>query len=215
MKLWRRLAWAAWAALLLHLAAGLAMVLLLRRGLESNADLADRLSFLQDHRALWTGGWLTWTAAAFSILAFFQAFAAAHSKAGARATPLWGAVFVAVAAVAFDLNAQGIEMSVLPTLIEAPFEFLHQHRVAVLLTGGIANALYTAATWIMIAETSGRYDRRTTVAGYGVVAFGIGLSAAAAADSAAGMVAANAGLVPCIVLWLFGVAKDASLRARA
>ena len=50
-----------------------------RFGLETNPVLQDRLAFLVNHRALWTLGWLTWTAAAIAILYFYWTFADTHA----------------------------------------------------------------------------------------------------------------------------------------
>ena len=76
-----RLRRAAIVAFFVHLLAGASMALVLRRGLETNPEFQDRLSFLVNHRMLWDFGWLTWTAAALAILYFYIAFAAAHQTA--------------------------------------------------------------------------------------------------------------------------------------
>ena len=52
---------------------------------------------------------------------------------------------------------------------------------------------------------------KTDAAGFAVVTGGVVLSAAAWADSAAGMLFANVVLVPCLLAWLAGVAISATL----
>src|SRR5437016_9022369 len=89
-------------AFVLHLVAGAAMAVVLRQGLETNPDLQNRLSFLVNHRALWTLGWLTWTAAAIAILYFYMVFASTHHTGSL-------VVFLTAAAIAPDLAAQAIE----------------------------------------------------------------------------------------------------------
>lgn len=209
----KRLSLCAWAALGVHLAAGLSMLLVLRWGLQTNPSLADRLNFVVEERAMWTIGWLTWTAAGASILAFYAAYAKAHEEdLGALG---WAALGAAVLAVALDWTAQGIFVFVLPGLARAErtASFLLMSRDAVLLTGGAANALYTAAAGLLLWPTRDRYPKWTSRAGLGVVAFGAVLTLASCANSTRWLYASNAGLVPCLSLWLAGTALTSSRRA--
>jgi hypothetical protein len=205
---------AAWLALVVHLAAGLAMAIILRHGLETNADLADRLRFIVERRAWWTAGWLCWTLAAVTILSFYACFAAAHRSTGASPALLGPAVLLTVAAVGADCTAQAVEVFVLPGLARAADAtgFLAWHRTAVLLTGFLANGLYTLSALLLVWAARSVYPRWIRIAGFGVVAGGSALSAAAWADSAAGMLWANVVLVPSLLLWLAGVAASAARR---
>jgi len=217
MNSWRRLSRAAFLALTLHLVAGLAMAFMLRRGLETNADLQDRLRFLAEHAGLWRAAWLTWILAALSIMYFYAAFARTHDGPAMRI-----AVALGAAGVVADLSAQAIEMISLPPLAarglavpEALPTFFFTHRCAVLLTGFLANGLYTAAAVILCWSARRAYPRWTLAAGLGVGASGTCLSASALLASSAGMFWSNVALIPCIVLWQSGVASTASVRARA
>lgn len=211
-RVWSRLSRAAWLALVVHLAAGLAMALILRHGLETNPDLADRLRFTVGRRAWWTAGWLCWTLAAVTILNFYARFAAAHRALAP--VPLTVAVWLTVAAVAADGTAQAVEVLVLPGLAGAKDAagFLAWHRAAVLLTGFLANGLYTFSALLLVWASRPAYPRWISVAGWGVVAGGTSLSAAAWFDSAMGMVWANVALVPCLLIWLGGVGVIAARR---
>jgi hypothetical protein len=208
---WTQLSRAAWLAFGVHLIAGLAMALILRHGLETNADLTDRLRFVGRHRVWWTAGWLTWTVAAATILNFYARFAAAHQARGVSPAPLKTAVLLTIVAVAADWTAQAVEMFVLPGLAHAenPTAFLLWHRTAVVLTGFLANGLYTTSALLLVWASRHAYPRWIQAAGLGVVAGGAILSAAAWADSAAGMLFANVLLVPCLLAWLAGVAISA------
>lgn len=188
-----------------HLVAGLAMALILRRGLDTNPDLADRLRFLSEHRGLWRAAWGTWNLAAFSVLAYFFAFVRAH-RLGRLA------LFIGAAAVTTDLTAEAIEMWVLPG--SAMGSYLVYHRAAVLLTGGLANGLYTSASAILVWSSRREYPAWTVGAGLCVGAGGAWLSAAALAGSASGMFWSNAVLVPCLLAWQSGVAREAYFRSR-
>ncbi|MGH9750404.1 MAG: thiol-disulfide oxidoreductase DCC family protein [Candidatus Polarisedimenticolia bacterium] len=218
MNPWRRLSRAAFIALTLHLVAGLAMALVLRRGLETNADLLDRLRFLAEHAGLWRVAWLAWNAAALSIIYFYVAFARAHAGNGA---PMRVAVLLGAAGVVTDLCAEAIEMFALPALAAGALAgrgalslFFSTHRLAVLLTGFLANGLYTVAAVVLCWAARRVYPRWTLAAGMGVGASGAWLSAAALLDSTAGMIWSNAVLIPCLALWQAGVAAAASVRAR-
>jgi hypothetical protein len=211
-QIWSRLSLAAWLAFVVHLLAGLAMALVLRRGLETNADLADRLRFVAGSRLSWTMGWICWTVAALTILNFYARFAAAH-RALAPVT-VSAAVWLTVAAVGADWTAQAVEVLVLPSLARAADAagFLACHRKAVLLTGFLANGLYTFSALLLVWASRPAYPRWIRTAGFGVVAGGSALSAAAWADSAAGMLWANVVLMPSLLLWLAGVAASAARR---
>lgn len=163
----RRLSRAAWLALAVHLVGGLAMLLILRRGLETNPDLSDRMRFIAGHRGLWTAAWLPWTAAGPAILYFYLCLSKAHKL---RAPWSW-APTITVTALILDWSAQRIEISTLPTVAAAGdgVLFLVMHRFAVLLTGGAANALYTASALLLVLGTRREYPKNTVRAGFGVV----------------------------------------------
>lgn len=192
-----RLRRAAIVAFLVHLLAGISMALILRRGLDTNPDFQDRLTFLVLHRALWTFGWLTWTAAALAILYFYAVFAAEHR--------VRFAILLTVAAIAPDLSAQAIEIGVLPGLVSREL-FLAFHRVAVVMSGGVANGLYSTTALILASSTRNAYPSWVWMTGISVGFFGFMLSAAAFADSAGGMFWTNVLLVPAILIWLAAIA---------
>ena len=195
-------------AFCIHLLAGAAMAAILRHGLETNPDLQSRLGFLVDHRVLWTLGWLTWTAAAIAILYFYIAFAAGHSEDTSSTPALRLAVLLTAAAIAPDLSAQAIEIGVLPDLagLNDPDRFVLFHRTAVLMSGYVANGLYSLSALILAWSTRNAYRPWIWLAGLAVGCFGFLLSAAALMNSPAGMFWSNVVLVPAILVWLGGVA---------
>jgi len=166
---------------------------------------------------LWTGGWICWTLAAVTIHNLYARFAAAHRSRGVSRAPLRTAVLLTVAAVGFDWTAQAAEVFVLPGLARAgnATGFLVWHRAAVVLTGFLANGLYTMSALLLVWASRRDYPRWIQAAGFGVVAGGSILSAAAWADSAAGMLFANVVLLPCLLVWLAGVAAFTDLHARS
>lgn len=181
-----------------HLVAGLSMAFVLRRGLETNPDFQDRLAFLFNHRALWTLGWLAWTFAALAILYFYLVFAAAHQRSSHFA------VYLTVAALGPDLAAQAIEIGVLPNA--GPEVFLTLHRLAVMLSGYVANGLYSATALMLVWGARQAYPAWVSIIGLAVGVFGIALSVAALFDWTAGMFWTNVFLVPSLLAWLAAVA---------
>jgi hypothetical protein len=208
-----RLRVAAIIAFWIHFLAGAAMALVLSHGLETNPDFQNRLTFIVKHTALWTSSWLTWTAAAIAILYFYISFASEHYTGKL-------AVLLAAAAIAPDLSAQAIEIGVLPKIAARVVNasvgidlFLGLHRVAVMLSGYVANGLYSFSALSLAWSTRRAYPFWVWTAGMAAGLFGFALSAAALADSATGMFWTNVVLVPSILLWLAGVAMHQVKRA--
>jgi hypothetical protein len=242
---------AALVSLVAHLAAGLAMAAILGRGLETQPDLAERLAFIANQRWLWIGGWLTWNAAAVSVLYYYAAFSWLHRLHGASGdstdvheatssataksnqwsvpeAPLRFAVVIAIVAVAADLSAEAIWMGVAPSLAsqalaqsrgataaaemtESPAvaQFLLVHRAAAMLSGFVANGLYTFAAILLAWSARRHYPPWVLAAALVVGVLGVALSASVLAESVFGMFFANVALVPAILVWQAGVAITA------
>jgi len=178
------------------------MAIILSHGLETNAEFNTRLSFMVDHRALWSFGWLTWTAAALSFLYFCDAFAAAHDLHRF-------AVLLTAAAVVADITGHTMEIALLPAIAGrvlrsegSPELFLLLHRIVVLLSGYVANTLYSLSTLFLSWSSRHFYPRRIPAAGLAVAFVGFGLSIAALAGSTAGLLWTNAVLIVLLLLWL-------------
>ncbi len=250
-RAWRRLGIAALASLLAHLVAGLAMAAILGRGLETQPDLAERLTFIANQRWLWIGGWLTWNAAALSVLYYYAAFSWLHrlhggSGGAASATlttssatskssqwfvpeaPLRLAVLLAIVAVAADLSAEAIWMGVMPTLASQALEqpagatatpqwaespavaqFVLVHRAAEMMSGYLANGLYTLAAVMLAWSARRHYPPWVLAAALVVGVSGAALSASVLAGSLFGMFWSNVALLPAILVWQAGVAITA------
>jgi hypothetical protein len=187
-----------------HLLAGVCMAAILRHGLETNPDFQARLQFILDYRILWGFGWFTWTIAALAILYFYDALAAANEVSRLP-------VFLTAAALAPDLSAQAIEIGLLPSLTDRTDLFLILHRIAVLMSGYLANGLYSLSALILAWTTRSAYPAWVWLAGVSVSLFGIMLSVAVLAGSTAGMFWTNVFLLPAILVWVGGVTYSAWL----
>ena len=213
----RRLSEAAWISLVVHAVAGAAMLLVLRRGLATNPDLSDRIRFVAESLSSWRLAWATWNLAALSILYFFGRMARVHDS-GDPGIARWCRIAfrIAIAAVFFDLSAEMLMMFVLPAAASSrdAAKFLFVDRAAVLLTGFLANGLYTAAAAILALASRRSYPLWTWSAGAAVGVAGTLLSFSALAGSIKGLFWTNAMLVPLLTLWQLGVALAASSAAR-
>jgi hypothetical protein len=213
----RRLREAAWISLVVHAAAGAAMLFVLRRGLATNPDLSDRMRFVAESLSSWRLAWASWNLAAFSILYYFARMAGAHADDG-PSTARWcrRALVIGIAAVVFDLSAEMLMMFVLPLAARAGDveRFLFVDRAAVLLTGFLANLLYTAGAAILALATRRSYPSWTWGAGAAASVAGALLSVSALTGSITGLFWTNAMLVPLLTLWQFGVALASSSAAR-
>ncbi len=211
-------------ALIVHITAGLAMAAVLGRGLDTNPDLQNRLSFIANNSFLWAGGWLLWNVAAISIINFFVAFARAHRGTG-QGHWLTLCVAIAAAAIACDLASESVETGLIPTLARNAIQagsandtslnlYVIIHRMVVLLTGYVANGLYTIATALAVFAGRKHYPRWVSLAGSAVTIFGVAESTACMVDSPQGILCSHAVLIPCFVIWQFGIALDSRKQAK-
>jgi len=119
----------------LNLLALLAMATLLRPGTEIVPEVAARVGYVSQHPVLWRAGWTLWIAAALSLVAFYAWWGSYLRH------PTWvlAALAVASAGLVCDLFAESLYIGWLPSDYEriAP--------TATLLTGAVANGLYTSA----------------------------------------------------------------------
>lgn len=223
---WRSLVFAVMFAVLMHFFASAAMALFLGQGLETNTDITSRLSFICNNGPIWVGGWLLWNVAALSLLNFFVVFRLAH--AGVASHLLTLCIVLTATAIACDLSAETIEMALIPqvashALSTAPgteeahasalATFLLLHRIVVLLSGYVANGLYSVATGIAAMACRKHYPHWVSAFGIGVLLVGIVESVACLMDFAVGMFLAHCILMPCFLLWLAGIGVDARQRS--
>lgn len=203
----------AWCSLVLHALAGLTMLLALQRGLQTNDDLHDRLTWLDENRTLWQLAWLPWPLAAGSMLFLGRAFAHCIDElVGGTVAAVFGV------AVALDLAAEALLMGVLPEAaagaarsLDALHRFHLLERSAVMITGCAANGLYTVGATMMAWRMRRHVPAWSNAASMVVAVFGFGLSAAALVDSARGMYWTNMFLVPAILLWQLGITRSRPL----
>jgi hypothetical protein len=202
-----RLQRAALVAFAVHLLGGLSMAFVLGRGLETNPDIHDRMAFLVNHQMLWTFAWLTWTVAGPAILYFYMALSDAHPSSPKIA------VLFTVAALAPDLAGQAIEIGVLPGVTSTEL-FLTLGRTATMLSGYLANGLYSLTALMLVWTCRVVYPRWVSIAGFTVGLAGFALSVAVLMESVRGMFWTNVLLVPALLVWLGGVAYEEEARKR-
>lgn len=188
----------AYLAALLHIAAGLAMLFVLRSGLPvPGSTVAERWRWVTAHAWLWCGGWLVWHVAALSLLAFYLVLARRWSGRAPLRCGL--ALITAGAGLAVDLAGQSLSMVLSPTLPLSGFSVAE--RAAAALTGVTANGLYTAAAALLLWAGYGELPLVVRWLGGCVVVAGTALSVATLAQSGLGQTVAAGSLLPAVVLW--------------
>lgn len=190
----RRLRAAPYVCAVLHAAAGLAMLLVLRGGTEAEPSLAARMAYVQAHTAAWRAGFAVWMMAGMSVLAFYALWASTVPRRRIAVA----ALVVAGAGLACDLSGEALYMR-LPLLADDAARFEHLQRVGTVLTAVFANGFYTAAGIILTLGTPA-LTRPVRALAWVVWVAGIVLSVCGAAGWAAGLVAASGVLFPGLVL---------------
>lgn len=188
----------AYAAAALNLAAALAMLVVLRPGLPVNGSvLAARLAYVTEHTAVWRAGWLFWHGADLGLLAFYLGLAGQWRRLARIRCDL--ALLCAAAGLAADISAQALYMGLGPRL--APGAFGSMEMVSGLLTGYVANGLYTVAGILLVWAGAGELPRPLLVLSLPVWLAGFGLSASSLIGSATGQFWSTAALMPLFVIW--------------
>ena len=111
----------------------------MRPGLPVGDDLATRLAYINNNLTLWQLGWLSWMAAALSLLAFAVMLSTALQPGAARQ---YGVLLVALG-MAPDLMAETLYAFVMPQIAITDLAVLQFIDVlAMHLTGFLGNGLY-------------------------------------------------------------------------
>jgi hypothetical protein len=172
------------------------MAVLLRPGTEVVADQAERVAYITSHPFVWRAGWTLWIAAALSLLAFYAWWGARLQR---RSWAL-AAFLVAALGASCDLLAESLFIGWLPERIE------QLQRAGTILTGGVANGLYTLAGIMLTLKTPALrgYLRGWT---WTVWAAGCALTATTLAGSVTGMVVATTLLMTLFCPWTWFVGR--------
>jgi hypothetical protein len=165
----------------LNLVAALVMLFVLAPGTPL-AEPAQRAAYVQAHTLEWRLGWLTWVAAALSLLWFYGWW---RARVGAHHVVL---VIAALGLIA-DLTAEFALIYYLAT--SPPFAFT--------LTGGVANGLYTIAGIALTAATPLNTTERVWAGA--MWSAGLALSAAAFAGEHLATAVATAVLFALFCPW--------------
>ena len=184
------------------------MVVVLRDGLPGlGSDASTRASFIGSHTVPWRLGWLTWNLAAISLVAFYIALKRDTCSDHGLLPRL--AVLCAVAGLAADLSAEALMMGLEPGLPVHVFPLVE--RVSLLLTGYLANGLYSLGGALLTVSWRGIPRHLLTLA---IPLWGAGflLSATTMLDWPSGAVVAAGFTMFLFVVWTLRVGRWASTR---
>ncbi|HEY7061807.1 MAG TPA: hypothetical protein VII06_10020 [Chloroflexota bacterium] len=189
---------AAYVAAAVHVVAAAAMLVLLQPGLPvAGSALAARMAYVGGQTGVWWLGWLAWHAADVALLAFYVALAGQWGRRAPLRCAL--ALLLTAAGVADDLAAQAVYMGVAPRL--EPEAFQVAELAAGLLTGYVANGLYTLAGLLLVWAGAAELPGYLVALSLPVWAAGLALSAATLMDSPGGQFWSVAVLMPTVVVW--------------
>jgi hypothetical protein len=204
---------AARAALLaagLSLLAGLAMLVLLRPGLPVlESTVETRWLYIREHPAAWWIGWLCWHAAAVALLGFYVGLAGVWRR---RAPIRCGlALLCSGAALAADLSGQALHIG-MPARLDVTTYALVE-TATLILTGYVANGLYTGASVLLTWAGAAELPRYLVVSAAPVWIAGAWLSITSLTGSEIGQFWSAALLMPSVVLWATLTGRWLSSRA--
>jgi hypothetical protein len=205
---------AAVLAFVTHAVAGALLGLVLRHGLASEPDLAARVSFVATHAWAWRLSWLAWSAAALAIFLLSVRLARIQPRS-ARSTLVAGAPLLIACALAADLSGQVQAIVLLPEHAQAgeAARFASIERLVTLLSGVLANGLYTLGIVLLAWGASDWLPRWASLAAAVVGVSGAALSGSAGAGFARGVFWSTAVLMLALLSWLWAVAR--ATRARS
>ena len=189
---------AAFVAAGVHVLAVVVMLLWLQPGLPvAGSTLPQRMAYVAEHTAAWWAGWLVWQAADLALLAFYVGLAGCWWRLAPIRCGV--ALLSAAAGVADDAGAQAIYMGLAPRL--DPQGFAVAEAVTGVLTGYVANGLYTVAGMLLVWAGAPALPRHLLLLSVPVWAAGVGLSAASLAGSTTGQFWSVALLMPAFIVW--------------
>ena len=189
----------AWLAVVTHLVASAAMLVLLRRGLPPALD-EERIGYIATHRLAWTGGWLTWQIAVLSLIAFYAVLAL---RLGGALS--WAALAIGTAGASIDIATQVRYVTVLPELRGEAFALLDRELEA--LTGYAANGLYTVAFVMFVVAGWRVLPRPAILLAPPIAISGFALAAGAMLHHWRIEIVSSAILFPLFIVWTIVIAR--------
>jgi hypothetical protein len=188
----------AWAAAAVNLLAAILLATVLRPGLPGQGRSGtDRLTYIRGHLWVWRLGWLTWNVAAITLIALFVVLALRVRERSKVLAAL--ALICAGAGLAADVSAEAALIALVPALDGNAF--LDAQRTSLLITGDVANGLYSlAGSLLTVAMWRSLMPGLRAIA---VVVWGAGfvLSAATIANSTGAQIVATAIVMPAFVVY--------------
>lgn len=183
--------WPAYFCALANLVAIVAMATILMPGTTLFPE-ASRADYVAENAGLWRLGWSFWIVAAISLLVFYRWWA---RRIDAGMVPLW----VAAAAFAADMIAESTLIVLVPDRPELA-------RPSFLVTGGVANGLYTLAGMLLTRATPlvhGRFALWT----WTIWSTGIALSVVTFLEAPLAIAAVSSALFSLFIPWCVAMGR--------
>jgi hypothetical protein len=197
-----------------HLLAGMATLVVLLPGTPLDADLHRRARYLCAHRIEWGLGWSTWALAVLALYAFYWTLGRRLAVGGLSWIPPLVSLLT-LAGLAVDVSGQVIYTTMTPGLARRLLDagggdravatgwFLWSERIATLLSGGIANGLYTLAGTVLCvaARADPRFPAWLRAAALPVWIAGLAISIASVSGAPGWIAVTTAGGMGLFVVW--------------
>lgn len=186
-----RSAWPAYFCAAANLVAIVAMATILTPGTTLFPE-ASRADYVRENAGLWRLGWSFWVVAAISLLVFYRWWA---RSIGASSVALW----VAAAAFGADMLAESTLIVLVPDRPELA-------RPSFLITGGVANGLYTLAGMLLTRATP-RVHGRFALWTWSMWSTGIALSLVTVLELPLAIAGVSAALFAMFIPWCVAMGR--------
>lgn len=208
------------AAMAVNLVATVMMATVMRRATAAGGEGAERMAYIAAHARAVSLGWYEWELATLSLVTVFVVMLRSIESApsGLRllsfAAVCMGAIPDSInnligGAIVPEIARAWVKAGGDPTLRAAlAMQFRSWDRMSVVLTGGLANALYAAAGWLLLAacwRVKG-YPQKLKWLQVALWAATTAMSASAFAESIPGLVVSVGAAMVLFLAWTVGSA---------
>lgn len=195
--------------------ASIAMLLILRQGVDSDIELLTRVRYLAENPVLWRLSWLLWIMAAISLIYFLVHWGVFLDSPAHRSKIIFG-VIVACLGMVPDTLAETLYIGLLPkmatTILQTPESlrlplldnFVQWQWALTLMTGFLGNGFYCLGGFTLNCISLGveNFPKKIALIGFPVWIFALGLSVSTIGLWRDWMIVSTALTMGAFILWL-------------
>jgi hypothetical protein len=202
----RRLAnWPPFLCAAIHTLGVLAILLLLRPGLQTQPDVIQRATYIAEHSAVWSIGWVTWMLCALSLILFYAWWGCRLIRPIIATIAVLLTGFGSVCDLSSEAFSSVAQVELARQAIADPSKFdsarfTARENYTVLLTAGAANFLYVVAG-ILLTWSTKNLPRPIALAMWATWIAGLWMTLAACLGHVPGIYASTAITIPLLICW--------------